>query len=883
MISDQEPGIEIRLLGSFEVSQGDRVIQADDWPRKKASALLKRLALEGRLLKDQAIEFLWPETDPASAANNLYKTLYVLRQLLNEVLAPSAAEATFRFKDGVLSLLQSVWVDTQEFERLCTARLNVPAEQHTAELIRALDLYRGDLLPDDPYAEWTLIPRERLYRCQREARLALAIHHRDAREYTRAIALLVPLLHHDRSDEPVHRELMRLFALSGHRHEALRQYQACVDALAAEIDAPPEPETGSLYLQILSGELSPSPAPIETSWAPPMPVVLEMKRSAPLVGRTAELERLRAGLQIEPSEHGRTILIAGESGVGKTRLAYEALHAAAGAGMITLLGAAYEQEGQLAYQPFVEAFDRYLAEHQRLPQENPISGFTPRGSGDPQQEQLALFNATATFLSGLASSLPVVLLVDDLHAADEASLHLFHYLVRQTLAAPVVLLATYRSDIGDLTATPFGSLLNALYRERLSETLTLTSLVQAAASGVMAHMLDGEVDPEFADAVFDITAGNPFFVEEMTRALLKSNQLEKHGRQWRLRPDAELRIPTDLAGLLRERTRRLGPPVEETLTAAAVIGSEFRFDTLRGLLGLADRVLLDALDTALASHLVEETADGYRFRHPLNRHALYDALSGTRRAWLHGQAAAMIEALHARQSQGVDPYVEDLAYHYDLSDRRDRALDYLLQAGQKAAGVYAFEVAVDYFERALDLMNTLGLTDPARRWMILEALGWWKIMLADTPDGVARFEQALSLQPGEGWQPTRSDRARLNRGAAVALITVGDTSTAEMHLRAAMAEVDERGDAADYAQVLYNVAQLHWHRNEYQQAFEVAQRSLAIAERVNEPAAIARAFEMLALACHSLGEWQTGFGYEQQRIALSGPELDVTEAFDVHL
>jgi tetratricopeptide (TPR) repeat protein len=102
-------------------------------------------------------------------------------------------------------------------------------------------------------------------------------------------------------------------------------------------------------------------------------------------------------------------------------------------------------------------------------------------------------------------------------------------------------------------------------------------------------------------------------------------------------------------------------------------------------------------------------------------------------------------------------------------------------------------------------------------------------------------------------------------------------------LQAALAEVDEREDAAEYAHVLYNVAQFHWHRNEYRAAFDVAQRSLAIAERLNDPAAIARAFEMLALACHSLGEWQNGIHYEQQRTALAGPSLDVTEAFDVHL
>jgi tetratricopeptide (TPR) repeat protein len=115
------------------------------------------------------------------------------------------------------------------------------------------------------------------------------------------------------------------------------------------------------------------------------------------------------------------------------------------------------------------------------------------------------------------------------------------------------------------------------------------------------------------------------------------------------------------------------------------------------------------------------------------------------------------------------------------------------------------------------------------------------------------------------------------------LLTAGDTTAAEEHLLSALAEVDEREDAADYAYVLYNVAQLHWHRNEYREAFDVAQRSLAIAERLNEPTAIARAFEMLALACHSLGEWQSGISFEQQRAALAGPSLDVTEAFDVHL
>jgi len=875
--------IRIFLLGRFEVMREEQVMPAAAWARRKAAALLQRLALERRVLKDQAIEFLWPETDPASGANNLYRTLHALRQTLDTTLGPGTADAILTFADGVLSLAETVWVDTREFEQLCAAASGAPSTLQRAHLEQALALYVDDLLPDERYTEWTLAPREALRSQRREASLALAAEWRDTYEYTRAIGLLTPLLAQDVADETIHRELMRLYALAGRRHEALRQYQACVDALARELDVPPEPETSALYSQILDGELASLSAPVASAWVPPAPVVLAVEQAAPLVGRSTELDTLRDWLHAGWRGHGQTILLGGDSGVGKTRLAFEALRAAAEAGMTTLLGAAYEQEGQLAYQPFVEAFDRYLAEHRHAPTDHPISHFQRRGLSDPQQEQWALFNATATFLSGLAAHTPAVLLLDDLHAADPASLQLFHYLARQTRTTPVILLATYRSDLADAAAAPFNALLSALYRERLSETLDLSPLPEDAVAGVVAHTLGSAAAPDLVRAVYEITEGNPFFVEEMTRALLKAGQVEAPAGQWQLRQNAELRMPADLAGLLRERVRRLGVPVAEALTAAAAIGREFRFDVLRGVTKQPDGNLLDALDAALAGHVVEETAEGYRFRHPLTRRALYDALSRARRAHMHGQIAETIEAVGGHQPGGLNALVEDLAFHYDQSDRRDRVLPYLLRAGEKAASVYAFESAVSYFERAFGLMDALHLADPARRWMILEPLGWWGIILADTPRAVARFEQALALLPGAGWQPARRDRARLHRGAAITLLTAGDTTAAEEHLLSALAEVDEREDAADYAYVLYNVAQLHWHRNEYQQAFDVAQRSLAIAERLNDPTAIARAFEMLALACHSLGEWQSGISFARQRAALAGPSLDVTEAFDVHL
>jgi DNA-binding SARP family transcriptional activator/tetratricopeptide (TPR) repeat protein len=873
MLAPTANTIRIFLLGRFEIVRANKRLRAADWPRRKATALLHRLALERRLVKDQAIDFLWPDADLASGANNLYRTLHALRQTL-DTLGSNTADQTFAFEDGVLALRDSVWVDAQAFEQTAKAALH---PLNAEDLQKALDLYRGDLLPDDPYTPWIQERREILRRLHREARLALAAHYRDSEEYSNVISLLTPLAESDRADDSAARELMRAFALLGRRHEALRQYQACAEAIAVEFNAKPEPETEALYHQILNGELPPVLAPARLEDA----ISQTGDSGPPLIGREAESESLRLWFREAWASRGKTILIAGDSGVGKTRLALETLCTAYGSGLITLHGAAYEQEGQLVYQPFVEAINHYLAENKRSAEENPIAHFKRLGSSDPQQEHWALFDATANFLTRLASQAPAVLFVDDLHAADETSLRLFHFLARHTRSAPIVLLAAYRSDL--LPSPPFATLLSSLYREQLSETLALAPLGLGSVAQLLAEALGAEAAPELVKAVFDITEGNPFFVQEIVRALTKSDQIEQAEGRWQLRERTDLQLPADLLGLIRERVKRLGSGVESALVAGAVVGREFSFEVLRHMAEHPDHELIDALDSALNNHLIEETGAGYRFRHSLIRHSLYESTSRARRRWLHGRAGEAFEAAYAQRAGGLGPHFEALAHHYGLSDRRERAMPYLIEAGQKAANVFAFEVAVDYFERALALMDAFAMQDSARHWQVLESLGWWHTTLADTPQAVKRFEQAASLPADARWQPRRRDRARVHRGAVMALVTSGDIAGAESHLRSALAEVDEHEDAAEYAHVLYNAAQVHWHRGEFPQAFTAAQHSLGVAERLNDSVAIARAFEMLALACHSLGEWQNGLRFEQQRATLAGSGLDVTEAFDVHL
>lgn len=881
MKPSKDSSVRIHLLGRFEIIREGPQLRADEWSRRKAAALLKYLAIHKRLVKDQAIDLFWPDSDLESGANNLYRTLHELRQTLNKSLGHGTAELVFAFEDGVLSLNQSVWVDIAEFERLCAQRVE-KLDERIESLEHALALYQGDLLPDDLYAEWTLTSRESLRRQYREASLALAALHRDARQYDRIFPLLTTLVAHDKADELVHRELMRAHALAGRRHDALRQYQACVEALASELDLTPEPETAALYTQILNGQIAPLRPLTPTVGERSAFVSTRLRSSTILVGRETEFEKLRLWQEAVTQGRGQTILIAGDTGVGKTLLAGEALCASAGAGMKTLIGATHEQEGHLPYQPFIEAFDRFLIEGERALSENPITHFKD-DSGDSQRDQWALFNAAANFLIDESKQSPLLLLVDDLHAADEASLRLFHYLARQTRTVPITLLATYRTDLASSVTTPFGSLLNALYRERLGELLNLSPLSKDATAKIVIHTLGGEPALPLMEAIYEIAEGNPFFTQEITRALLKSDQLEERDSQWILKPKAELHAPTDLGELLRERVARLGPQVEAALTCAAVAGREFDFETLRFMIALPDGDLLDALDSALTGHLLEETQTGYRFRHALIRRTLYDSLSRARRARLHGRAGEAIEAVFALSPHGLTQHVEELAYHFNLSDRRDRALEYLVQAGQKAADLFAFEVAVNHLEEALALMDALALTDPARRWMIFESLGWWHDTLANTPRAVEYFERAIMLPATRDWTSAPQDRVRLRCGAAKALITAGNMESAEVHLRLALSEVNEQTDTSEFAYLMYTMAQLQWHKGEYQQAFDAAQKSLEIAERLNKPNAIARAFEMLALACHSLGEWQQGLVFEEKRAMLAGPALDVSDAFDVHL
>lgn len=317
--------LRIYLLGDFFVERDGNPIPAADWSRRKTRSLLKLLALQPghRLHREQITEALWPDLDPISARDNFYRNLSFLRHTLEPDLKRPADSHFLSLEGEILKLGPpgEVWIDMVAFESLIARARTSP--QPLSLLEEALALYRGDLLPEDAYEEWAISRRDLLSRAAVDALMRVAEIRRDEGAYEVAIAALQRILSLDRTVEQAHRELMRVYALAGRRHDALRQYEQCSRVLQSELSVEPEPETTELYNSIArggmaKGESAPSQMPQVSEAAEPLNNLPDA--GASLIGREQEVnEACRHLCQSEI----RLLTMTGTAGIGKTRLAVE--------------------------------------------------------------------------------------------------------------------------------------------------------------------------------------------------------------------------------------------------------------------------------------------------------------------------------------------------------------------------------------------------------------------------------------------------------------------------------------------------------------------------------------------------------------------------------
>ncbi len=844
--------VRIYMLGQFAVERGGEVIPSTAWKRRRPVELLAMIALSaGRIRhREEVIDRLWPDKDLEAGANNLYRAVHDLRRIVGE--------ETVTFDRGVVGLASDAFVDVEAFEQAV-------ASGDPASLEEAVGLYRGELLSDDPYASDLVVRRESLRQRFVDAGLQLAQHHRES-DTTKQISMLRRVLEVDPTIQHAHRSLMQALVASGRRSDALRQFRECVKALREHLDAEPSPETLDLHAKIKATPDEPAPAPRDDSaaWNQLARRMLGTDEPAPLRGRSEALDHVRT---LAEKRRG-VLLIIGEAGVGKTRLAVETSRFASQAGSRLLAGAGYDFEGTAPYTPFVDAWSDYLRRNDLSLQGSPFATFEPTQGASAQEDRLRLFQTVERSLAELAAGQSACLLLEDVHLADESSLQLVHHLARTATHLPLLLVLTMREEeirVGQ----PLHRLISGLGRERLASRVELRRLERTETRELISDLLDTEPNEAMLDEVYRLSEGNPFYTEELVRAMREGG-------------GETVALPGDVLATVRHRVSRLGRGVERLLLSAAVVGQHFDFELVCRAAGIEVEQALEALELGIENRLIAEEDHQYRFRHALTREALYGGLTHARRVYLH---RAVADALEKAVDQ--DTHAENLAFHHQAAGQIDRALPFLLAAAKRAMSRLGYGEAVGFFEQALELMDALGQDPGAERLEALLALGSMRVALGDLDDALRDLRTAAELESSDGWRPSVMQRAGALRLCALALIEAGDLEHAESTLEEALAlltkEATPDSEPAEMGNVLYLFAQLRWHQNRHDEAYDYAEQCLAQAEKLDEAVAIARGYEMLALACHSLGEWRKGTEFEERRQGVSNGALDVAGAFDAHL
>jgi DNA-binding CsgD family transcriptional regulator len=590
-------------------------------------------------------------------------------------------------------------------------------------------------------------------------------------------------------------------------------------------------------------------------------------------------------------DEGGVVLVAGEPGVGKTRLLAELAAHAQDAGWQVLSGRAYDSEGMPPYLPFVEALRGYI---RGVPVET-LQALLGSGADDlallvpelaspqpnrpavpsltPEQQRYWLFEHVADFLLALARSrAPGMLLVlDDLHWADAPTLYLLLHLARRIGGAPILLAGAHRTVDRD-RADPLAGLLAGLSREHLVHQISLAPFSHDEAGTLVAALTTKPPAPAVVDAIYRRTEGNAYFVEEVVRRLHEGGgDLNDPQRV------VELAVPESIRQVIDRRLARLSQETQRMLQTAAVLGDDIMIDVLGMGSGLASAPLLDALDDAMRAGLLTEVGDRYQFRHALVRQTILADLRLHRRQRLHLRIARALEATTGGRSPES---LATLATHYRLAGPTadpEKALIYSRRAGDAAAAVFAWEQAIRYRQAALDQLDGDGGSSDravaAQRCELLLALGEAQARAGDiltaletylhvcglartlpTPDLFARGALAYGELPrnraGEVEQ-LRVDlleeairaigedatalRARLQSCLALSLYWSNDPERRASLSHAALVTARQIADPATLAYILSRRHQVLISLNRFDTRLAVADELVRIGEQLRDP------------------------------------------------
>jgi DNA-binding SARP family transcriptional activator len=754
------PSFRVQLLGPLALERNNVAIEVGRW-QPRVATLFKLLATAPRYRRsrDEIADVLWPEAAPEAGSANLRLLVHRLRLALG-----GGDPSPILSEHGWVTLNPACgWeVDLPKFEKL-----TVGAGRDIPSLTAAAELYRGEPLPEDRYEDWAVPIREGAQRKWREVCLRLARFQRARGAQADAASWLERLLESDPLDEEAVQELLSILNDLGRRTEALRRYRQFEQRLTEEMDVPPEPETLAMvaHLEDYLNQAARRPAQEEELFrALPVTPHYPLVAAGPLVGREPELAAILRAMPAGSDDHPRLLLIAAEAGMGKTRMLAEVASRAREAGMLTLAGGCYEQESRLPYGPIHDA----LADYVRLQPEpvlraqltdfqpelsqivpelrTRLAGFEETVSPEAEDQRLALFTTVSLALERISRDRPLVLLLDDLHWADSATLQLLHFLLRQPSLDRALIVGAYREEEVSPDSTirvleaelraaaghdgsprvagrrgaqqadgrPVGAALPRAGAELRGPAedggpptgwcpvISLAPLKQSELRAILEGRLGGRCEDGLVESLHTRSGGNPFFAVQMLRLLEQERQLEEGEGGWHLAGSAAIELPPEVRETVARRLRRLEADEQEVLTLGSVLGREFAFASLEALWDGNERSLFASLDAGQNSYLLGETDRGYRFRHPLLREVVYGRIPAQRKSRLHRRAGLALETLYGDRSH---EHAAELAWHSLHGKNPEQALRYSILAGDQAASLYAYSEAEQHYRTALSLLK----------------------------------------------------------------------------------------------------------------------------------------------------------------------------------
>jgi hypothetical protein len=570
------------------------------------------------------------------------------------------------------------------------------------------------------------------------------------------------------------------------------------------------------------------------------------------VGRVPELAELIGGLGDAFAGHGRLFVLIGEPGVGKSRLAEELARHARGRGARLLIGRCWEAGGAPAFWPWVQLLRSYVRASDRsdlvselgpraadiapiLPELHElIPGLPPPTASEPEGARFRLFHATAELLRRGSAERPLVLILDDLHAADTPSLLMLQFLARELGAMHVLVLAAMR-DVDPVPGEPLTTMLAEVAREPVSHRISLRGLSERDVSEYVQLTAADIASAELAAELHAETEGNPLFLTETVRLLLLEGLRPGPGGAVRLV------VPQSVRDVISRRLAHLSAACNQVLALASVLGREFVLELLARMGEVSVDELLDTLDEAMSARVIGEVpgvADRLRFAHVVIRDTLYERLTTARRVRLHRLAVAALESL-----DGEDPgaHLAELAHHSIAAREFDKAVRYAWRAADRALALLAYEEAARLYQTALDALELQGVADEKSRCALLLSLGEAQGRAGNTPAAKAVFLEAANVARRLGLSPELA-RAAVGYGGRTAWVRAAGDRRLVPLLEEGLDAISET-DVELRARLLARLAGALRDEPSRTRRDRLSREAIQLARRSGSPAALAYALD----------------------------------------